>query len=161
MVSSFNVSEHVTTVNQILANARLLRERLAADSTEASKKLSAAVLDAIMYAEQVENTNRLVALADSCVGQIRSRMRACGIPIQPSSTPLHPPSMLFDAITTPDVNGLAVQGMPPFFTHTALSLRIIRWPRGISVRYYIRRQGNHTSLVIIFVYNPCLFTCQS
>ena len=70
MVSSFNVSEHVTTVNQILANARLLRERLAADSTEASKKLSAAVLDAIMYAEQVENTNRLVALADSCVGQI-------------------------------------------------------------------------------------------
>lgn len=34
-----------------------------------------------MYTERVESTGRLLALADVCVGKIRARMRAFGIPI--------------------------------------------------------------------------------
>ena len=68
-------------MNQILTNARQLHEKLAAKSTEATQKLSQAILDIVVYTEQVENTTRLLSLADSCIGQIRSRMRAHGIPM--------------------------------------------------------------------------------
>lgn len=41
-----------------------------------------------MYAEKVESTSRVLALADCSVGQICSQMQAYGIPIQcPSSIP--------------------------------------------------------------------------
>lgn len=105
-ILSTSATEQVSIANQILTNARQLREKLAAESTEASQRLSQTLLDVVVYAEQVENTGRLLALADSCIGQIRSRMRVHGIPI-------HVPSAPSD-ITVPDVNGPAVQGM--FFT---------------------------------------------
>ena len=64
-----------------------MRETLAAQSTEASKKLSDAVLDVVLYSEKVESTARLLRLADSCIGQIWAWMRALGISIHPPSTP--------------------------------------------------------------------------
>jgi hypothetical protein len=92
---------------QLLANARSIRGQLALDSADANRKLSEAVLAVITYTENVENTTRLLTLADSCIGQIRARMRAYGIPI-------HPPSAPNNAITptrTPSVGGDANQGL--------------------------------------------------
>ena len=57
-----------------------------------------------MHNERVETTARLLALADTCVGQIRARMRAHGIPI-------HLPSISSNEVTSmSDVNGEAVRG---------------------------------------------------
>ena len=68
------------------------------ECAEANKALSRAILEAVMYAEKVESTSRVLALADCSVGRIRSRMRAYGIPIQcPSSIP--------NAALLSDVNG--------------------------------------------------------
>lgn len=101
-------TEHVVTVNQILTNARSLRDTVAVESTEANKKLSEAVLDVMLYRERVECANRLLALADSCVGQIRARMRAHGIPI-------HPPSETLDSTTPSDsVGGPVTSGKSVF-----------------------------------------------
>lgn len=97
-------TEHAATANQLLTNARSLREQLAVESTEANHKLSEAVLATVMYTEKVENTSRLLALADSCVGQIRSRMRAHGIPIHP------PAAAASNTIMTSDMDGVAIQG---------------------------------------------------
>lgn len=93
--------------SEVLTNARQLRERLALDSMEASRRLSEAILQATLCAEKVENANRQVALADLCVGRIRSRMRANGIPIRLPPTPL-------DTVTAPDINGSVTQGSPSF-----------------------------------------------
>ncbi|KAF9777994.1 hypothetical protein BJ322DRAFT_1114537 [Thelephora terrestris] len=110
MVSTANTAEQVTIANQILAITRQLREKLATESTEASQKLSQAILDIVAYSEQVENMHRLLSLADSCVGQIRSRMHAHGIPIDlPSVTSSAiAPS---DAIAAPDT--FTVSGTMP------------------------------------------------
>ena len=94
---------------------RQLRERLAAESTEASQRLSQALLDIVLYAERVDSSGRLLSLADSCIGQIRSRMRAHGIPIHAPSTPPNfiTPSVSIvpsDPVTLPD-DGPAVQGV--------------------------------------------------
>lgn len=102
MNSAIDTSEHAATANQLLNTARLLCEKVAAESAEANQKLSAAILDIVLYTERMESSSRLLALADSCVGQIRSRMRAHGIPILP-------PSMPSDAITAPNVNGPSIQ----------------------------------------------------
>jgi len=59
-----------------------------------------------MYTEKVENTSRLLALADSCVGQIRSRIRAHGIPIHLS--------VASNTVTVSDMNGIAVQGQSSY-----------------------------------------------
>ena len=56
-------------------------QTLAAQSTEASKRLSDSVLDIVLYSEKVESTARLLTLADSCIGQIRAWMCALGISI--------------------------------------------------------------------------------
>ena len=87
----------------MLTEARQLRERLVVDSSEASKKLSEAVLHAALCAEEVESANRQLALADMCIGQIRSLMRAHGHPI-------HLPSTRSDTVTVPSINGNATQG---------------------------------------------------
>lgn len=105
-VPSVSTTEHAETANQLLADARLLREQLATESTEANRKLSDAVLAVIMYTEMVENTGRLLALADSCVGQIRSRMRAHGVPI-------HPPSSPSNTVMASDVNAASIEGESP------------------------------------------------
>src|SRR6202000_1537895 len=60
IVSSSSPTEHVVTANQILANARSMREPLPAQSTEASKRLSDAVLDIVLYSEKGESTARLL-----------------------------------------------------------------------------------------------------
>ena len=96
------MTEQVATANQILTNVRQLREKLVIESTEASQSLSQALLDIVVYAERVDNVGHLLSLADSCIGQIRSRMRAHGIPIHIPSTPSN-------AVIVPDV-GPAVQG---------------------------------------------------
>lgn len=115
--------DQVTIANQILTTARQLRETLATESTEASQKLSQAILDIVAYSEQVENTGRLLSLADSCIGQIRSRMHAHGIPINIPSTTSNAITPL-NAVTVPDtttmpntmpnmvpdINGPGVQG---------------------------------------------------
>lgn len=115
LISSPVATEQVATANQILTNVRQLRERLSIESTEASQKLSQALLDIVLYAERVDSAGRLLQLADSCIGQIRSRMRAHGIPIHSPSTPPNfitrpDPIMPSDPITVPD-DGPAVQGM--------------------------------------------------
>ena len=103
VVPSVSTTEHTAIANQLLTDARLLREQLAAESTEANRKLSEAVLAVIMYTEDVENVSRLLGLADSRVGQIRSQMRAHGIPI-------HPPSSPSNTVTVSDVDAAVVQG---------------------------------------------------
>ena len=79
--------EHAAAANQILTDVRLLREQLAAESTEASRKLSDAALDVVLYTERVESIHRLLALADSCIGHIWARMRANGVSIHLPSAP--------------------------------------------------------------------------
>lgn len=98
-----NATDQVMIANQILTNARQLREKLAAESTEASQKLSQALLDIVLLAERVDNAGRLLSLADSCIGQIQSRMRAHGIPIHIPPTPS-------STVIVSDVNGPTVQG---------------------------------------------------
>jgi hypothetical protein len=87
----------------------LIREELAVDSAEASQKLSKAFLDVIVYTEKLETASRLLALADACIGQIRSRMRALGIAIHlppgPSDT-----IAVFDTIAAFDASGPPVPG---------------------------------------------------
>ena len=101
---SGNSTEHAAAANKILADARLLRETLATESTEVNRKLSDALLDVVLYSEKVESMSRLLALADSCVGHIRARMRALGISIQP-------PSMSPNNITLSDsVSGRVISG---------------------------------------------------
>jgi hypothetical protein len=85
-VSPASSSDNAAVANQILTNARSLREVLAAESTEASRKLSDAVLDVVLYTEKLESIARLLALADTCIGQIRSRMCANSISIRSPST---------------------------------------------------------------------------
>ena len=104
VISPVSTTEQTKTANQLLSEARSLREQLAAESTEANRKLSEAILAVITHTEKVENTNHLLAFTDSCVGQIRSRMRAHAIPI-------HPPSTLSNAVAIEsDTNGTAIQG---------------------------------------------------
>ena len=103
-IPSASSTDHVATANQILTDARTLRETLAAELTEAGKKLSEALLDVLLYTENVESTSRLLALADSCISQIRSRMRAQGIPIPP------PPPSLNTATPSNSVNGPVISG---------------------------------------------------
>ena len=80
-ISPTPTAEQVSAANQFLTNARSIRDELALESADATRKLSEAVLAVILYTEATENTSRLLMLADSCVGQIWSRMRAHGIPI--------------------------------------------------------------------------------
>ena len=75
-------------------------ETLAAQSTEASQRLSDAVLDVVLYSEKVESTACLLTLADSCIGQIRARMRALGISIHLPSAP--------DTITLSDSGSMPI-----------------------------------------------------
>lgn len=144
-VSSVSATEHTAAANQLLAEARLLREQLAMESTKANHKLSEAVLAVIMYTETVENANRLLALADSCVGQIRSRMRAHGVPIHP---PLPPSNVVTipdaipvsDVITTSDTDVAGIQGKSlSSCVRVNMFLRAIRRASQTSVRYYIHR----------------------
>ena len=79
-------------------------ETLAAQSTEASQRLSDAVLDVILYLEKVESTAHLLTLADSCISQIRARMHALGISIH---LPLAPDTiMLSDSGSMPIIPGM-------------------------------------------------------
>lgn len=109
MASTASSTEHTATANKILAHTRVLRESLVVESTETSRKLSNAVLDVALYTEKLESVNRLLALADNCVGQIRSRMRA-------NSIPIHPPSMppcaatLSDSVNAPAASGKFISG---------------------------------------------------
>ena len=131
--SSASSTEHVATANQILSDARSLREQLAAESTEASRKLSNAVLDVVLYTEKLENVGRLLALADSCIGQIRSRMRANSIPIRPptASPNVTTPS---DSVEKPTVSGKLVF---PMLTARTYFLHNRSYARGFRVMYYI------------------------
>jgi hypothetical protein len=98
------VTEQVVVAGQLLANARSSRDQLGLESADANRQLSEAVLAVITHTERVESTNRLLALAESCVGQIRARMRAHGISINPHSASVN-------AVTpAPDVNGEVKQG---------------------------------------------------
>ena len=109
MASPTSSAEHATTANQILAHTRLLCESLAAESTEASRKLSNAVLDVVLYMERLESVGCLLALADTCIGQIRSRMRANSISIHlPSISPSA--TTLSDSVNGPLVNRPIVSG---------------------------------------------------
>jgi hypothetical protein len=106
--SPTNATEQNVTANSILTKARQLRDKLAAESTEASQKLSQALLDIVVYAERVDSAGRMLSLADSCIGQIRSRMRTNGIPIQIPSVPSQDSGMVPNGL--PDINGPAAQG---------------------------------------------------
>ena len=103
-VSSASSADHAATANQILTDARSLREMLATESTETGRKLSEALLDVVLYIEKVESTSRLLALADSCIGQIQPRMCAQGIPISPPS-PLLNTAMPSDLVNKPVISG--------------------------------------------------------
>jgi len=102
--SSLTAPEQAVVASEILANARLIRDQLVIESADANRKLTEATLAVTLHMETVENTNHLLALAETCVGKIRARMRAHGIPI-------HLPSASPNIITPiPDVSGEAVQG---------------------------------------------------
>lgn len=102
-VSPTSVTEPVSVANELLENARSIRDQLAQESLDSNHKLSEAILSVVMYTERVETTTRLLSLADTCVGKIRARMRARGIPIQLPSSEVTP---------APDVNGAVNQGQP-------------------------------------------------
>lgn len=111
-VSSLTVPEQVEAASEILANARSIRDQLIVESADANRKLTEATLAVTMHTERVENTNRLLALAENCVGKIRARMRAHGISI-------HPPSASPNIVTPiAEINGEAVQGQ---FSHSQCS----------------------------------------
>ena len=104
IVSPANPADNVVTANQILANAQSMHETLAAQSTEASKRLSNAVLDVVLYSEKVESTACLLMLADSCISQIRARMCVLGISIHLPSAP--DTIMLSDLGSMPIIPGM-------------------------------------------------------
>lgn len=104
-VSPTNSKERVVAANVVLSDARFLREQLAIECMEANKALSQAILDVISYSEKVESGNRVLALADCCIGRIRSRMRGHGIPIHAPSN-----SSLPNAAMISDINGNIIQG---------------------------------------------------
>lgn len=94
----------MSVANNLLTNARSIREQLVSESTDVNRKLSEAVLAVIMYTEKVETTTRQLVLADTCVGKIRARMRAYGVPI-------HLPSISANEVTSmSDVGGGVIRG---------------------------------------------------
>ena len=100
IVSPAHPADNVVTDSQILANTRSMRKTLAAQSTEASKRLSDAVLDVVLYSEKVESMAHLLMSADSCIGQILARMCALRISIH---LPLAP-----DTITLSDSGSMPI-----------------------------------------------------
>lgn len=100
-VSPASTAEPVSAANELLENARSIRDQLAQESLDSNHKLSEAILSVIMYTERVETTARLLSLAETCVGKIRARMRAHGIPIQLPSSEVTP---------APDVSGAVNRG---------------------------------------------------
>ena len=113
IVSPANPANNVVTANQILANARSMRKMLAAQSTEASKRLSDAALDIILYSEKVESTARLLTWADSCIGQIRAWMHALEISIHLPSAP--------DTITLSDSGSMPIIPVCLFCSNTQMN----------------------------------------
>ena len=106
-MSPLTAPEQAAAASEILASARLIRDQLVVESADASRKLTEATLAVTMCTERVESTNRLLALAETCVGKIRARMRTHGIPVRL-------PSASLNIVTPiPDVNGEAVQGQLP------------------------------------------------
>ena len=102
--ASKSVSEQVSAANELLANARSIRDQLALESVGANRRLTEAVISIAMYMEKVETATRQLALADACVGKIRARMRAHGLPID------MPRASYNEAVSASDVNGITVQG---------------------------------------------------
>ena len=103
-ISSGSVAKQTILANELLANARSIREQAALESADANCKLSEAFLAVVMHNKRVETTACLLALANTCVGQIRAQMHAHGIPI-------HLPSMSSNEVTSmSDVNGEAIRG---------------------------------------------------
>jgi len=103
-VSPLTAPEQAAAASEILANARLIRDGLLVESADAHRKLTEATLAVTMHTERVESAIRVLALAETCVGRIRARMRAHGIPI-------HPPSVSPNIVTPiPDVNREAIRG---------------------------------------------------
>lgn len=96
--------EQVAAANQLLANARSIRDQLALESASASRGFTEAVIALAMYTEKVETTTRQLALADACIGKIRARMRTHGLPID------LPHASSNEATSASDVNGRAIQG---------------------------------------------------
>ena len=80
---SASLAKNSAVASEILTRARSLREMLALETIDANKKLSNAVLDVMLCTERLDNLGCLLALANSCIGQIRSRMCANSIPIPP------------------------------------------------------------------------------
>jgi hypothetical protein len=105
-ISPVSVTEQASVANGLLTNARSIRHQLAQESFDANRKLSEAILTVLMYTEKVDSTARLLTLADTCVGKIRARMRALGIPIQPPSDT--------EITLFPDVKATANHGQPHF-----------------------------------------------
>ena len=61
---------------------------LALEITDTNKKLLNVVLDIMLCIERLDNFGHLLALANSCISQIRSWMRANSIPIPlPADSP--------------------------------------------------------------------------
>ena len=80
---SASLAKNSAVASKILTLACSLRETLALETTNANKKLSNVVLDVMLCTERLDNLSRLLALANSCIGQIRSQMHANSIPIPP------------------------------------------------------------------------------
>ena len=78
-------------------------EMLAAQSTEANKRLSDAVLDIVLYLEKVETMAHLLMLADSCISQIWARM--CVLRIFIHLPPAPDTIMLSDSGSMPIIPG--------------------------------------------------------
>ena len=102
--ASKSISEQVSAANELLTNARSIRDQLAVESVGANRRLMEAVIAIAMYTEKAETAARQLALADACVGKIRARMRAHGLPID------LPRASHNEAVLAPDLNGRAVQG---------------------------------------------------
>ena len=94
----------MSSANQLLANARLIRDQLANKAVGANRGLVEAVTAMAMYTEMTETTTRQLALADACIGRIRARMCTHGLPIN------LPPPPSNEAVSESDVNGVVVQG---------------------------------------------------
>ena len=102
--ASKSVSEQVSVANKLLANARLIQDHLALESVSTNHRLTEAVIAIAMYTEKVETVTHQLALANACVGKIRARMCAHGLPIELPRAPHN------EAVSAPNVNGTAVQG---------------------------------------------------
>ena len=103
-ISPIPVPEQASTASQLLTNVRSIRDQFAIESADANRKLSEAVLAVMMHSKRVESTNRLLALADTCIGQIRARMHVYGIHIDSPSTSSNVVTLV------PDINKEAAQG---------------------------------------------------